>query len=359
LIQTTKLKPNMKKLLQFSLLSFLLLSVLFSCKKDDKSDIINNYYDTIPDYGQSLAGKWKYLSGKDVAKYLEIYPNKVYSILTADNQGIRDEYKGVLSAFADQIIFDDNSFQELDNKSVYNYILKGDTLKLTRPDENIVLLKDVSAPDTLEWIKRVTSEAKFNAPINDLTDIAYDGALLWYGNAYATHYIYKINPTNFATDSIMVNKYAWAIESDDPYLWVSDDGSSTVSKIDKSTGNVIFTSIDLGPWIYGIAKDENYLWCYSNNENRLYKYNTTDNTIPLSTEIESRWNGMTNVGNYLYVAANGKLHKCIKAPLMGISSFELPGYNIYGVTYDGVSFWVSASKSYNDWPEIIKLSGVN
>ncbi len=35
-----------------------------------------------------------------------------------------------------------------------------------------------------------------------------------------------------------------------------------------------FTSASMGAWIYGIARDNNYLWCVSSNEETLYEYNT-------------------------------------------------------------------------------------
>jgi hypothetical protein len=221
------------------------------------------------------------------------------------------------------------------------------------------LVRDKTAPDTLAWIKKVTAGIKMKAPISDLTDIAFDGALLWYGNGYSSGYIYKYNPTSGTRDSVKISQSAWAIEADGAYMWVGDDGSSNISKINKSTGSTVATSTSMGSWIYGIAKDNNFLWCYSHNENKLYKYNTTDNTVPLNIDIFSNWEGLAVVGSNLYVTSNGKLHKCTLTPLKATSSFELPGYYIYGVAYDGTSFWVSARKYPNEWPEIIKLGGVD
>ncbi|HEY4788464.1 MAG TPA: hypothetical protein VIH57_20580, partial [Bacteroidales bacterium] len=151
----------------------------------------------------------------------------------------------------------------------------------------------------------------------------------------------------------------WAVEADGSDLWVSNDGYEGIIRINKTTGSTITASVAMGAWIYGIAKDNNFLWCYSNNENKLYKYNTTNNTISTSMAVEGSWEGLAMAGGYLYVASNGKIHKCTTSPLSAIASFELSGYHIFGIAFDGSSFWVSAYQLPSGWPEIIKLNGVN
>lgn len=342
----------MKRLPAYLLFIAFLLASLMSCKKDDN---------TPTNYVPGISGSWKYVKGVQTEKYLHIYPNSTYSILSADNQGIRNRSDGIILVTANQIMVDAGS-NEGQQTPIYNYAIKGDTLKLSKPQVFISLVKDKTAPDTTAWIKTVTAAVKIKAPIETATDITYDGSLIWYGNGYDSYYIYKINPTNSSKDSVKVTQYAWAVEADGTNLWLSSNGSSTISKINKSTGATSATSVNMGAWIYGIAKDNNFLWCYSHNENTLYKYNTTDNTIALSTPTKSYWTGLAMAGSNLYVASNGILHKCTLSPLQGTASFYLPGYYIYGVAYDGTSFWVSAYKYTNDsydWPEIIKLNGVD
>jgi hypothetical protein len=332
-------------------LAFLILAVT-ACKKDDNS---------LPDYVQTLTGGWKFINALDNEKYLQIYTNSTFSMLTADKQGLRSKSEGVLLATGGQIMFDEGSEMESSSIYIYNYGFKGDTLILSKPGQAIKLVRDKSAPDTSQWIKSIAIVAKTRAPISGVTDISYDGTYLWYGNAYSSNYVYKINPTGFAKDSVSVTQSAWAIEADGAYLWVSSNGSSVISKLDKSTGNTISTSISMGSWIYGIAKNSNFLWCYSHNENTLYKYNTNTNTIAEDEEVEGDWGGLAFVNNNLYITSDGKINKCTTSPVKAVSSFELPGYYIYGIAYDGNSFWVSGYKISNteeEWPEIIKLSGV-
>jgi hypothetical protein len=237
--------------------------------------------------------------------------------------------------------------------------VKGDSLKLSSPDQNIILLRDKNSTASVSWIRNAFAELRYKAPVPEPTDIAFDGSLIWYGNGYTSHYLYSLNPANGKTDSLMVDQYAWSVEADSNDLWVSNDGSDNVTRISKSDGSIITASTAMGAWIYGIAADKDYLWCYSNNEGTLYKYNIEDNSIALSSKVSGNWDGLAMADNYLYVAANGKLHKCTAEPLTGIASYELKDYYIFGVAWDGSSIWVSAYLQPNKWPEIIKLNGVD
>ena len=340
----------MKKLTLFTVFVAFTVFVIFSCKKDN---------DTVPDYNSAIAGSWKYVSGMTNEKYLEVYNDRTYSILSSDAQGMNDRMDGILQLTNNQLTIELNTgYGQL--LSLYNYVMHGDSLILTKPSIRIALVKDKTAPDTTAWIKNLTIVTKTNAPVSTLTDIAFDDTSIWYGNGYASHYLYKINTTSLFVDSIPTTRYAWSVEPEGSDLWVSSDGSDKVFKISKSTGSDIFTSTSMGSWIYGIAKDNNFLWCYSGNENTLYKYNITGNTVDLTIPIEGEWDGLAMAGGSLYVASNGKLYKLSLTPLMATASFELPGYSIGGVAYDGSSFWVSASKANNEnaWPEIIKVAGI-
>jgi hypothetical protein len=338
----------MKKLTVFSISMLFVLFLMYSCKSDD---------DTVPDYTSVISGPWRYVSGELNEKYLQIYSNRTYSILSSDLQGLRDRSDGILQVTSNQISIELNSNYSGLVVNLYNYVLNGDSLILTKPNVRIALVKDNTAPDTTAWIKNLTIVAQTKAPVSEATDLTFDGTDIWYGNGYSSHYLYKIETTGFSVDSIPTTEYAWSVEADDTTLWVSSDGSDQVYQVGKNTGNTLFTSTSMGAWIYGIAKDNDFLWCYSGNEKTLYKYNISGNTVDLKVKTESNWEGLAMAGASLYVTANGKLHKCSLSPLMQTASFQLPGYYIYGVAYDGASFWVTAYRNYNE-PEIIKVAGV-
>ncbi len=327
----------------------ILLMIGFSCKKDD---------DAFHDYATGLAGTWRFVKGPDPDKFLVINKDRTCAFLSSDAQGIRDRDYAILMVTGNQLMIDNSDPNVYPNLSIYNYNVKGDSLKLENPQQNIILVRDKSNTESASWIKTANQEHSFRARVSEATDIAFDGSLLWYGNGFNTNYLYSMNPVSGNSDSLFVDQYAWAVEADGNDLWVGSDASDIVTRIRKTDGSSITSSTAMGAWIYGIAKDEDYLWCYSNNEGILYKYEIAENTVSLSTNILSNWDGLAMANNFLYVAAHGKLHKCTTTPLSGTASFELPGYYIFGVAYDGSAFWVSAYELPGGWPEIVKLSGV-
>jgi len=339
----------MRKAMKYFPLIIILVLMIVSCKKDD---------DSFHDYAPGLAGTWRYVRGPDLEKYLVINKDRTCSILSSDVQGIRDKVDAILLVTANQMMIDNSDPNVYPNISIYNYQVKGDSLKLTNPQQQITLVRDKTTTASTSWIKNVLAELRYKAPVPEATDIAFDGSWIWYGNGYNTHYLYSLNPANGHIDSLFIDQYAWSVEAYDNDLWVSSNGNDNVSRINKSDGSTIVNSAAMGAWIYGIARDEDYLWCYSNNEGTLYKYKISDNTVPLATKVSGNWDGLAMAENFLYVAANGKLHKCTAEPLSGMDSFQLTGYYIFGVAYDGSSFWVSAYKLPDGWPEIIQLSGV-
>ena len=334
-----------------SMLNLIALAAIISvssCSKDDN---------TPSNYLPSVKGSWKFVKGAADQKYLLIYDNRTFSLFTTADAGIRGRTDGVVLVTNNQLVLN-YDLESYGSSFIYNYAMAGDTLKLTSPTNSLKLVKDKSAPDTATWIKNVTSTYSIKAPINSSTDIAFDGTYLWYGNANSTDYLYKINPNTGVKDSIATNQSAWGIEYDGTNLWVSNDGYSTIQKVNITTGSVLTTSVSMGAWIYGIARDANYLWCYSGNENTLYKYNTSTNSVVTTIEINADIRGMAFSNGYLYVVANGFLHKCSLNPINTEASYALPGYSITGVTFDGTSFWVSAYETQTDSYKILKLSGV-
>jgi hypothetical protein len=324
--------------------------IVSSCKKDD---------DSFHDYAPGLAGTWRFVKGFDLEKYLVINKDRTCSILSSDPQGIRDRNDAILLVTGNQLMIDNRDPNVYPNISIYNYRVKGDSLILSGPAQNITLVRDKNSTASVSWIKNAVGDLRYKAPVPEPTDITFDGSLIWYGNGYNTHYLYSLDPSNGIIDSLFVDQYAWAVEADSNDLWVSNDGSDNVARISKTDGSLISASTAMGAWIYGIAMDGDYLWCYSNNEGTLYKYKIADNTVMLSTKLSGNWDGLAMADNFLFVAANGKLHKCTTEPLSGTASYELKGYYIFGVAWDGASIWVSAYLLPDRWPEIIKLTGVD
>ena len=338
----------MKKLSIIAVIFVLLFG--YSCKKND------SYSE--PDYFKPLFGSWKFIKGSDEFKYMKLGNDYIFHEMYANEIGIKSSKKGVFSVTKNQILFSDNS-NILKSTSIYNYTQSGDTLTLDNGETTLKLLVDDTAPTPDEWLVPINSSNKFDAPIQDGTDITFDGNYLWYGNTYSSDYLYKIDPTDGATDSVLITQSAWAVESDGGFLWVSSNGHAKIHKLDATNGNLISSSIDMGAWIYGIAKQDNFLWCYSNNERTLYKYDINLDAIASSTEISgNRLDGLAFSNGHLYFSSEGSIHKSTLNPLNVVSSYKLEGYSMSGIAFDGASFWTSAYNMETGKYEILKLSGI-
>ena len=336
-----------------SLAGIMTITTLISCSKDNSPA-------GSTDYSNAFKGDWQFVMGASDQKYLLFFDNRTFSQLSSETAiNFHSRNDGVALVTKDQLVLSFTS--AVLGTSVYNYSISHDTLSLSALTDIYKLVRTSDAPDTSAWIKTVQSTFSFHTPVNSPVDISYDGANLWSGNGGTTPYIYKISPNTGAKDSILVNKTVQAIEFDGFNLWVNDDGTTIISNVNITTGVEISHSSVIGPWVYAIARDGNFLWCYSNTDRKLYKYDITTNTVVTSIAINTSIKGMTFNNGYLFMGANGALHKCSFNPFRTEKSYTLPGYTITGVAFDGSSFWVSANRTVNrvNSYEILKLTGVD
>ena len=176
--------------------------------------------------------------------------------------------------------------------------------------------KNNNAPEREDWIKTIISLHSSGAPVDEATDLTYDGQYLWYGNGYASHDLYKINTSDITVEStIPVSQYAWAVEWVDGYLWVSSDGSDNIYKINPANGNLITQSVDMGAWIEGIAFDGQYIWCASNNESTIYKFDPVTNSVVSDYDVGMQVHGLCYNDGFLYACVDGIVNKCSLNPL--------------------------------------------
>lgn len=329
---------NLKKAIVAGILFSL---VLFSCQKDENAES--------PDYYLPLVGSWKVEKGLTDADYMIIEQDRYCYKLFTHQYNFRSVETDIIQVTKGQVLFD--------GSGLYNFRFSKDTLYLTSPGDSIALVKTESAPAASDWVTDINVSVTYAVPVQVSTDIAFDEGNIWFGNGYAGNYLYKINLLNGAFDSIPVTIYAWAVERDNNGLWVSSDGNSSIFKINKSTGVTFFTSTDMGAWIYGIAWDGQHFWCYSNNENTLYEYNPLSDHIVSTLTFDNYMNinGMTYDGGFLYICYNGSLAKCSLSPFNVTDTYELKGYYLYGITFDGTSFWANAYNNLTEKYEIVKL----
>jgi hypothetical protein len=99
----------------------------------------------------------------------------------------------------------------------------------------------------------------------------------------------------------------------------------------------------MGSWIYGIAWDGSKLWCVSNNEQTLYRYNPASDVVEQTYKINTYPGGMTYFGGFLYLCAGGVINKCTTSPLAVVDAYRIPGEEVFGIAHDAASFIVSAN----------------
>ena len=322
----------MKKI-RFILLLGIIMLATFSCEKEK-------------DAADAIYGKWTVISGGGDTKYIIIGSDNVFYWLEEYNYGFRGEQSGVCQITGGQINFGISGFT---TPSIMNYSISNNQLTLTHPSmASIICERDNNAPEREDWIKTILSVHSSGAPINEATDLTYDGQYLWYGNAYGSNELYKINTSDITVAStIPVSQYAWAVEWVNGYLWVSSNGSDNIYKINPANGNLVSQSVEMGAWIEGIAFDGQYIWCASNNERTIYKYNPTTNSVVSEFYVDMAVHGLCYNDGFLYACLHGIVNKCSLDPLEVVDSYALENYDIEGIAHDGTDFWVSTT-NYND-----------
>lgn len=334
-------------------------SVMFTnCKKDDDSPqpVIENTSpeetteeETPEEEPPKIDGTWAVSSsdyyGYENTSYFIINPDNTLTILNENEMGFRD------LSNANYTHDEENSQITINygfGSSLANYTLTEDELVLSFPDGSVTLNKNETIDDS-QWVEELTILEEGDAPWTDSVDIAWNGSQILIGNGYEADDIGLVNPETFALDgTITTTRSAYAVEIEkyegsDRYFFQSHNGYSKFYIHGEADNAFIEESLDLGPWIYGLASmDEMRIWAASGNEDALYLYNYSTDTIEQTIEIDdTRPYGLDYQDNHLYICANYKLYKCdVSDGLQVVNSYSIPNVRIFGVAYDGSNFWV-------------------
>ncbi|MBN2480273.1 MAG: hypothetical protein JXB19_00915 [Bacteroidales bacterium] len=271
-------------------------------------------------------------------KYLLIKPDNTISLLYKYDYGIRGGKEGLCQIIGGQInIFGD---------CLFNFTVDDNDLTLTNPDGEIILRCYGNEPSRHQWVANIELLQTMDAPVEQGTDLAFNGEFLWYGagtNYSDPAYLYKIDPATLSVvQNLPTSNWAVGIEWADGYLWTSSNGYSSIYKVNPLTGSNVFTSVGMGLWIKGIAYDNNYLWCGSWNEKTIYKYNPFLNLVSAEFQIRCLPEGVAYVGGYLYICVDGFLNRCTTDPFQCVGAYDLANGYIYGFAFDGNDYWISA-----------------
>ena len=196
----------------------------------------------------------------------------------------------------------------------------------------------------------------FKAPGPSPQGLAWDGAYLWLSDD-STDTIYKINPQD---GSVLLSfdspgPEPKGLTSDTTHIWSLDDSLRYIYKLNKETGAVI-DSLEFPAEVNyistiefhfrGLAWDGNYLWIsylagWSSSAVRINPGNGDVDTSFFCYAEDIAFDG-----TYLWnVSQNGSYKGFIEKREIPsgrlISIFRSPGYYPTGLTFDGTYFWLA------------------
>ena len=180
--------------------------------------------------------------------------------------------------------------------------------------------------------------------------LAWDGVHLWV-NDDSTDTIYKLNPIDgsiisfFPTPGPVPTGLTW----DGTHLWCQDSILDSIYKIDSTDASVIKSIPAPSNFVFGLTWDGNYLWSayFLGWSSEVVQVDTTYGTAIRSFLCVA--NGLAFDGEFLWsVKSSGGVHKGFVKKHnyyngMEIFYFRTPGYNPTGLTFDSKCFWLADS----------------
>ena len=287
----------------------------------------------------------------DVA-YIQLDANNFYTIYYEKGVNkLHSTSRGVYTTINNQLLLSGGLMN-------YNLTPAGQ-LTLSTPDFTTVAIK--STDDVSNWVINVNVIDSITVSTTSATDLAWDGTLLWMGNAYGGSNLFAINPSaHTISSSVSTTNYAWGVEWENGNLWLSDDGSENIMRFTLS-GNTLTSDLTvsgLGPWVNAISWDGSNIWAYSDNNSSITKFNPATPTT-LTVYNVPRLSGMTFIGGNLFVVASNAIHKLSTANFVSSASYYInapsgTSYSIQGLAWDGSNMWASVSE-YSSGTSVVKV----
>ncbi len=184
--------------------------------------------------------------------------------------------------------------------------------------------------------------------------LAWDGTHLWVSDD-STDTIYKINPANgvVITSLSFPDANPKGLTWDGSNLWVAFGSSNTINKLNPENGEVkktfdaVYHHQDMSAPIHGLAWDGANLWCsyLAGWSSAVIKIDVKDGSGHEWFSCDSE--DITFDGNSLWHvdSQNGHSKGIVKKLLLPhgfvITYFRTPGYYPTGLTWDGTNLWLT------------------
>jgi len=326
----------MKKLLFVFFASLILFT---SCGDDDDGAVIS-----LP-----ILGTWKAQTGDfyDAENIILTDDNKLR--IFSEDSGFREVLNISLETLTpEQFSFSGGGLVEVD------YVVSGDELQLTVGSSTSTFTRDNAfAPSS--WAIEVSATGGFQLPTGaEGSDPGFSEAenVFYYADGYGTDQFYKINTDGSIASSAPIS---FSSLSADPFSVgpvVSNGGSEYIILIDPTTGAEVDRSSNMGAWIKGIAWDgANTIYCVSNNEQKVYAFNTNTLANSETGNISFGPTGMHYRNDHLYITSFNMIYKVRISDFRVIDTYVFDtssGGALSGITHDGNTFWVATEIFENE-----------
>jgi hypothetical protein len=324
------------------IVTLVIFTLMISCKKEGpegpQGPAGPTGISTAPD--PALYNKWEVIYGLPSTRYVIFKNDNYVCVLDSTQYGFRSLSKAL--AFI-------TSVQIKVYTTTYNYSIHGDTLRMTNNSDSIVLLKNADTPDETTWVTFVTVSDIINSPLpggDGRQDIGFDGTNILWACDWNYDKLYKINPLT-STNTILSlagGYYAPSVNYASAAIWIVN--STTIDKLDPSTGNVLSASPVLCTgMIRSLALIGQKM--YFSSDGYIYTWDISTNEILQHFPFNA--SGMEYNNGYLYLLDEHHLHKCQLNPFHCVLTYyidsPLAGSNMGGLTFDGSNFWVVCEDS--------------
>ena len=196
---------------------------------------------------------------------------------------------------------------------------------------------------------------QFPSPASSPSGLAWDGTYLWVADD-GTDAVYKLNPADgrvlasFKSPGSEPRGLVWA----GTHLWHVDNATRTLYKLDRGTGAVQSTVAEPDtpakaqrPELAGLTWDGRHLWCGTVNgwSSRMNEMDPNDGSTTrffftkgypraLATNGTFIWNATDNEGHRVGIVYKYKL-----SDGLFVSQFDTPGFYPTGLAWDGHYLW--------------------
>lgn len=167
--------------------------------------------------------------------------------------------------------------------------------------------------------------------------VAFDGTYIWVANEN-TDNVSRINPATGAKTDFAAGDGPYGLAFDGTSIWVANGNADTVSKINPTTGAKTDFATGDGP--RGVAFDGTSIWITNANANTVSKMNPATGTkTDFATGTEPT--GVAFDGTSIWVANFATDNVSKINPATGTKTDFAAGDGPYGVAFDGNSIWIT------------------